>query len=156
MQQRMKTHPLTQQQINALLTASAVGTLATLDADGAPYALPVHFVWEDGSIYIHGLPRGQKLDNIARDGRVSFMTYRMDGLLMPDNDIPCDVNTRYESVVIRGAASLVEDEERKVAILRRIVAKYTPRLKDRPLPPAMVAGTAVIEVTPVSITGKYY
>lgn len=156
MQQRMKEHPLTDAQIHALLCASTVGTLATLDSDGAPYALPVHFVWEDGNVYIHGLPRGQKLDNIARDGRVSFMTYRMDGLLMPDNDIPCDVNTRYESVVIRGAASLVEDEERKVAILRRIVAKYTPRLKDHPLPPAMVAGTAVIEVTPVSITGKYY
>jgi len=156
MQQRMKEHPLADEQIHALLCASTVGTLATLDSDGAPYALPVHFVWEDGNVYIHGLPRGQKLDNIARDGRVSFMTYRMDGLLMPDNDIPCDVNTRYESVVIRGAAALVEDEERKVAILRRIVAKYTPRLKDRPLPPAMVAGTAVIEVTPVSITGKYY
>lgn len=156
MQQRMKTHPLTQQQINALLTTSAVGTLATLDADGAPYALPVHFVWEDGSIYIHGLPRGQKLDNIARDGRVSFMTYRMDGLLMPDNDIPCDVNTQYESVVIRGIAALVEAPERKAAILRRIVEKYTPQLKDHPLPEAMVAGTAVIQVIPETITGKYY
>lgn len=156
MQQRMKDHPLADEQIHALLSTSTVGTLATLDSDGAPYALPVHFVWEDGSIYIHGLPQGQKLDNIARDGRVSFTTCRMDGLVMPDNDIPCDVNTRYQSVVIRGTAALVEDDERKAAILRRIVAKHTPRLKDRPLPPAMVAGTAVIEVTPVSITGKYY
>lgn len=156
MQPRMKTHPLTHQQIDALLTTSAAGTLATLDADGSPYALPVHFVWEDGSIYIHGLPRGQKLDNIARDDRVSFMTYRMDGLLMPDNDIPCDVNTRYESVVIRGTAALVENAERKTAILRRVVEKYTPQLKGRPLPEAMVAGTAVIEVTPITITGKYY
>ena len=156
MQQRMKEHPLTDDQIHALLTASHVGTLATLDADGTPYALPVHFVWEDGNVYIHGLPQGRKLDNIARDGRVSFMTYRMDGLLMPDNDIPCDVNTQYQSVVIRGTASLVNDEERKVAILRRIVSKYTPRLANRPLPPAMVAGTAVIEVTPSAISGKYY
>ena len=156
MQQRMKEHPLTDDQIHALLTASRVGTLATLDADGTPYALPVHFVWEDGNVYIHGLPQGRKLDNIARDGRVSFMTYRMDGLLMPDNDIPCDVNTQYQSVVIRGTASLVNDEERKVAILRRIVSKYTPRLANRPLPPAMVAGTAVIEVTPSAVSGKYY
>ena len=110
----------------------------------------------DGNVYIHGLPQGRKLDNIARDGRVSFMTYRMDGLLMPDNDIPCDVNTQYQSVVIRGTASLVNDEERKVAILRRIVSKYTPRLANRPLPPAMVAGTAVIEVAPSAISGKYY
>lgn len=156
MQQRMKDHPMSPAQIDALLTVSAVGTLATLDADGSPYALPVHFIWEDGRVYIHGLPQGQKLDNIARDGRVSFMTYRMDGLLMPDNDIPCDVNTRYESVVIRGVAALVEDADRKVSILRRIVAKYTPQLANRPLPEAMVACTAVIEVTPNTISGKYY
>ena len=156
MQQRMKDHPLAPAQIDALLTASAVGTLTTLDADGTPYPLPVHFLWEDGRIYIHGLPQGQKLNNITRDGRVGFMTYRMDGLLLPDNDIPCDVNTRYESVVIRGTAALIEDEARKVAILRRIVAKYTPRLKEHPLPEDMLAGTAVIEVTPVSISGKYY
>ena len=48
------------------------------------------------------------------------------------------------------------DPDRKTAILRRIVEKYTPALKDRPLPEAMVAGTAVIEVTPSAITGKYY
>ena len=156
MQQRMKLHPLTDTQIHALLNTASVGTLATLRADGAPYALPVHFLWDAGNIYIHGLPRGQKLANIAADPRVSFTTYRMDGLLMPDNNIPCDVNTQYESVVVQGSAALVTDVARKREILEKIVAKYTPELKNRPLPDAMVAGTAVIEVTPTTISGKYY
>ena len=156
MQQRMKLHPLTDTQIHALLSTASVGTLATLHTDGAPYALPVHFLWEAGNVYIHGLPQGQKLANIAADSRVSFTTYRMDRLLMPDNNIPCDVNTQYESVVVQGSAALVTDVARKREILEKIVAKYTPELKNRPLPDAMVAGTAVIEVTPTTISGKYY
>ena len=43
MQNRMKQHPLTAAQIDALLAAAPVATLATLDADGAPYALPRSF-----------------------------------------------------------------------------------------------------------------
>lgn len=156
MEHRMKTHPLTQEQIDALLYSAPVATLATLDDDGAPYALPVHFVYDAGKLYVHGLPQGQKLSNIARDSRVSFMTYRMDGLLMPDNDIPCDVNTQYESVVIRGNAALVEDIARKKEVLSLIVGKYTPALQSRPLPEPMVRGTAVIEITPAAVTGKYY
>ena len=75
---------------------------------------------------------------------------------MPDNDIPCDVNTRYESVVVRGTAALLEDDGHKREILSLIVAKYTPQLSHRPLPQGMVHGTAVIEITPSAVTGKYY
>ena len=156
MQNRMKTHQLEQGQVEALLDQIQVGSLATLDGAGAPYGVPVHFARAGGKIYIHGLPAGEKVENLKRDGRVCLTAWAMEGLILPEEADPCNVNTAYESVVVRGTARLVEDREEKEAALRAIVAKYTPQLAGIPLPERMVAGTAVIGIDPVETTGKYY
>ena len=56
MQYRMKTHQLPQSEVHALLNRSLTGSLSTIDSDGAPYSVPIHFVFLDGAIYFHGLP----------------------------------------------------------------------------------------------------
>lgn len=50
----------------ALLGRGQVGVLSTSGADGAPYGVPVHYLWQDGKLWFHGLPAGEKLENIAR------------------------------------------------------------------------------------------
>lgn len=156
MQNRMKTHPLTGEQINRLLEHAATGTLATLNPDGTPYCTPIHFVHCDGTICFHGLPRGQKLDNIIRDPRVGFTAYEMAGLLFDPDGKPCDTNTEYESVILSGSAGFVENNGEKKEILKKIVQKYTPQLAGCEFPDNMVKGTAVIRITITEITGKYY
>lgn len=117
MQHRMKTHPLTKERANKLLSTSSVGSLATLNSDGSPYVIPVHFLHYNDSIYIHGLPKGQKIDNIKADRRVNITVYKMDALLLDPDGKPCDTNTKYESVIISGTAALVEDLELKKEVL---------------------------------------
>ncbi len=156
MQNRMKTHPLTEEQVSRLLERADTGVLATLNSDGAPYGTPIHFVHCDGAIYFHGLPKGRKLENIARDPRVNFSVFEMAGLLFDPEEKPCDTNTEYESVILSGSAELVTDVDRKLAILKKIVQKYTPQLAGRELPGNMVNGTAVIRIAITEITGKYY
>ena len=80
----------------------------------------------------------------------------MQGLLMPDTPKPCDVNTAYESVIVLGHAAVVDDLSKKRNALRAIVQKYTPDWADVPLPDGMVKGTAVLEITPLETTGKYF
>lgn len=113
MQHRMKTHPLNRDQIDRLLSRSMTGCLATLNRDGSPYVTPVHFINENGFIYFHGLPKGQKVDNIKSDPRVSMTVYEMDGLLLDAEDKPCDTNTKYQSVIISGMAFFIDDIEEK-------------------------------------------
>lgn len=156
MQYRMKTHQLSEKQIEEILKKEQVGTLATINEDGTPYATPVHFVFENGRLYMHGLPSGQKIENIRRNGSVSFMAYHMNGLLLDENEIPCDTNTAYQSVIVSGNASLLVDLNAKKSVLESIVAKYTPQLLDKALPEKMVKGTAVIIVDITSISGKYW
>ena len=69
MQHRMKEFSMTPEATLALLGRGQVGVLSTSGADGAPYGVPVHYLWQDGKLWFHGLPAGEKLENIARDHR---------------------------------------------------------------------------------------
>ena len=156
MQYRMKMHPLSEERLNNLLSRVQTGSLATLNADGTPYNTPVHFVHINECIYVHGLTKGQKIDNIVRDSKVGFTAYDMQELLLDENGKPCDTNTKYESAIATGIAVLVEDMEDKRVVLKKVVEKYTPHLADVPLPENMVRGTVVIRISIVELTGKYY
>ncbi len=156
MQYRMKTHPLSEEKLNDLLSRVQTGSLATLNEDGTPYNTPVHFVYVNECIYVHGLPKGQKIDNIIRDSKVGFTVYEMQALLLDANGKPCDTNTKYESAIVTGRAALVGDLEEKRMALQKVVEKYTPQLAHVPLPENMVRGTAVIRISIVELTGKYY
>ena len=58
----MKDHQLSDEEAAHLLENTASGVLATLDADGSPYCVPVHFVYVNRKIYIHGLTAGEKIE----------------------------------------------------------------------------------------------
>lgn len=156
MQHRMKTHPLTKQQIKQLLQRAQTGSLATLNPDGTPYSTPIHFIYFDETIFFHGLPKGKKLDNIAHNSKVGFSVYEMEKLLLDPNGKPCDTNTKYESVIISGTAKLLDDMEEKSTVLKKIVEKYTPHLVKNEIPNNMVRGTAVIRIDVTEMTGKYF
>lgn len=154
MQHRMKEHPLTKEQITELLQAQAVGHFSTIGQDGYPYTCPVHFVYLDEKLYFHGLPKGEKLSNIEKNSKICFETCVMEGLILDEK--PCDVNTQYESVIVRGEAKVLEDLALKEKALLAVVEKYTPQLLEVGLPPQMVKGTAVVEITIANCTGKFY
>ena len=154
MQYRMRKHQLSEEEITKLLTKQPVGNLATINENGYPYVVPVHFTYHEGKIYIHGLPKGQKINNIQANEKVCFETYFMKGFILDEK--PCDVNTEYESVVIMGTAAIVDDFDLKEAVLNKIVKKYTPHLEGTKMPDNVIRGTGVIEVTIEECTGKYY
>jgi len=154
MQGRMRANQLTPEQISALLSDAQVGHLGTLNANGFPYVTPVHFVYTEGKIYIHGLSKGQKIENIQRNGHVCFEVAQPGKFLLAD--APCDVNTEYASVIILGEASLVKDDDRKIAALNAIVAKYVPSLAGKAFPSKMLSATGVIQIKILECTGKFY
>lgn len=154
MQARMKQNQLSAEAVEELMNKQPVGRLATQNADGFPYVVPVHFVRLANEIYIHGLNAGQKLANIRTNDKVCFEVDEMDSLILDEK--ACDVNTKYRSVIAFGRAALVEDAAGKIAALDKIVAKYTPQLAGQQYPENMLKGTGVIKITVESITGKYF
>ncbi len=155
MQGRMKEHQLSRAEIETLLTEESVGNLGTISEDGYPYITPVHFVWKDEKIYIHGLRVGQKIDYLTRNPKVGFEVFRMNRLIH-DAELPCDTNTDYQSVIMQGKAQMVTEEDLCIKVLDAVVAKYTPQHAGKSYPPAMLKATGVIEIEPFDITGKYF
>ena len=156
MQNRIKEHSLNKNQIEELLLNNEIGTLSTNNNKGYPYTVPVHYVYDNEKVYIHGLPKGQKIKNIKENNKVCFTTYKMNGYLLDEKENPCDTNTAYESIVVMGTATLVGNLGLKEHILKKIVEKYTPHLVGKELPSPMVKGTVVIEIDVEEISGKYY
>jgi nitroimidazol reductase NimA-like FMN-containing flavoprotein (pyridoxamine 5'-phosphate oxidase superfamily) len=144
---------MTAEQIAVLLSRSAAGTLATVNPDGSPYAAPVHFVASGGKVLIHCGYHGRKFDNIRRDGRVCLAVWEMFGL-RSDGGEPCRTGTNYESVIITGTASVIEDLDRKRSALREFAVKYAPDKDAGDIPDEAVKKTCVIEIESSEITGK--
>ncbi|RXJ93515.1 nimA protein [Malaciobacter molluscorum] len=156
MKHRTKKHLLTQEQIDNLLYRTEVGRLGTYSQDGYPYVLPLHFVYFDNKIYMHGLPKGKKIDNIKFNSNVCFEIDEMISLLYEGVENPCDVNTEFNSIILRGTASLINDFDEKYNALLKIVEKFTPHLTNKQLPPKMVKATAVIKIDILDYVGRYY
>lgn len=156
MRHRTKTHLLTQEQIEELFLRADVGRLGTFSSDGFPYVLPMHFVYFDNKIYMHGLPKGKKIDNIKFNSNVCFEIDEMLSLLYEGVENPCDVNTEFNSIIVEGKASLVSDFDEKQKALSMIVSKFTPHLIGKELPEKMIKVTAVIRVDIINYVGRYY
>lgn len=154
MQNRMKTHPLTQEQIDALFAAEHCMALSMIDEDGAPYVTPLHFVYLGGKVYFHGLPKGKKLDLIEKNPQVGLSIWNYDSLIVADTG--CDTNTKYQSIIAKGSAKILTDLELKETALSAVVKKFTPQHAEGKLPEKMIAGTAVVEITLSDVTGKFY
>jgi len=58
--------------IKKLLAANLVGTLATVNEDGSPWATPVHVFADDEALYWFSKDTQQHSINIERDPRVSL------------------------------------------------------------------------------------
>lgn len=102
---------LPEDNIAEILHAGEEGVLATVGEDGYPYAVPLNYVFHDGSIYFHCALEGHKLDNIAFNPKVSFCVY------VDTELIPAKFSIKFRSVVVFGKAEEVQGDEKKEALL---------------------------------------
>ena len=150
-----------QERIREFLGEEHVGRVASIDGDGFPQVIPMNFVMlEDGAIYMHSHTRGEKLDNMARNGKVGFEVDRELEFLPSYFADPRDASladTLYVSVVIKGTGSVVEDRHEKARALNGLMQKYQPEGGYEPIRPEMgvLDAVAVIKVVPQAVRGKY-
>jgi len=93
-------------------------TLATVNADGTPYCIPISLIVTGNIIYFHCAMEGQKLDNISRNNTVCVSGVRY------TKSVPEKYTNAYESAVAVGKCVIVSDETEKIAALRAICEKY--------------------------------
>jgi len=93
--------------IQNFLDRPRFGTLATIDADGAPFAAVVWYELEGDTILVNSAEGRRWPANLRRDPRCSFM-----------------VEDGYDYVQILGRVRLDDDQGRAQAQMERMAARY--------------------------------
>jgi nitroimidazol reductase NimA-like FMN-containing flavoprotein (pyridoxamine 5'-phosphate oxidase superfamily) len=142
------------------LNSQPVGRIASLDSNGYPQIIPMNFVYNDGAIYMHSHPFGEKLENIRHNPNVGFEVDQHVCFLPSYYFHPTDASqadTLYISVVIKGKAEIVHGKEEKAIALNALMVKYQKEGKYETLDSNMpsVHEVAVIKVIPKEMRGKY-
>lgn len=150
---RRKDRQLSYEETAKILTEAEYGILATVNAEGAPYTVPLSYVFKDGRVYFHCANQGHKIANLAADCRVSFCVVENTRPVYGGNG---GFTTYYESAVVFGAAREVIDWPEKQDALQALCMKYLPEHQDK------IADyiehyknrTLVYAVEPEAVTGK--
>ena len=138
-----------------ILDKSKIPHIGMVDGD-EPYVVPMNYgyAFEDGKlvIYLHGARRGRKLDVMRANPKVFF---EMECDIEPfEGDIACRYGITYASVMGKGLAEIIEDdnEEKKKALS---LLMKTQTGKDFVFEDKMVAFVSVIKIVASEFTAKH-
>ena len=147
---RRTDRAVTEDLAREILARAEHGVLATVGADGWPYAVPVNHVLAGDVLYIHCATEGHKLENIAHEERVSFCAVASARVL------PASLSTLYESAIVFGRAALVTDPSEKRRGLELLAVRFcgalTPEAEKTIATSA--SRTAVVRIRIERIAGK--
>lgn len=109
----MPAEEMTQKEIEQFLACARVGRLSIVLENGQPYVVPVGYAYADGKIFFHTCNKGLKMDAIRRNANVCF-----------EADESLSDASMFKSVIVFGTAEIIEDKERMIPYLQRLIDKY--------------------------------
>ena len=137
------------EECEAILEGAYRGFLSVNGDEGYPYTIPVNFLYADQHIYLHSAMTGHKIDAIKRSPKGCFTV--INDPVKEENDWWFHVS----SVVCFGQIRQIEEEEKRMNILRQFGAKYFPEGYDIDKDLMQNAPrTAVLDFAIDHITGK--
>jgi len=138
------------EELASIIREGAICRLAMID-HGKPYIVPMHYGYDNGTLYFHSAPEGRKLEILRVNPEVCFEIETDTELVTAEK--PCGWGAKFRSVIGYGTASSIEDTAGKAAALAHIMRHYAGS-GDFPFTEQEVSGVAVFSVTITSMTGK--
>ena len=120
--------------IQGFLATKEVAILATLQADGAPLAMPMWFLHAPSGLTMISVVDTQKVRNLRRDPRVSVVAEAVSG------------SGEIRGVVVQGRVEFLDDGPERRALIARFHEKYRRLEKlwgGKAMPPNRVMFTIV-------------
>jgi len=116
--------------------------------EGYPYAVPVNYVYAEGSVYIHCARQGHKIDSILRNPKCSMC------IVEKDDVVPEEFTSYFRSVILFGRASVVEDPGERMKALLLLSDKYSPGENPWAEIERFIKGVCIVRIDIDSVTGK--
>lgn len=117
---RRKVQQLSDEECQQILQAHSHGVLALLGDESYPYAVPMSYVSEPGTLWFHSALEGHKVDAVRAFDKASFC------VVDADNVVPCNYTTCFRSVIAFGRVRVEENVDEKMRALRLLGDKYYP------------------------------
>ena len=128
------------------------GYLSMIDEEGNPYGVPINYFLDKGAhaLYFHCSKTGKKYRALHLHPQVSFVAVAQTQI------IPDRIITHYESALISGTVSFIEDEQEMRVLLGRLCERLAAgELAKRPSVIDMyINAVAIGKITIESISGK--
>src|SRR6266446_4553052 len=103
---------LDEARIQGFLATKEVAVLATVQADGAPLAIPMWFLHAPAALTMISVADTQKVRNLRRDARVSVVAEAVVG------------SGEVRGVTLQGRAEFLSDGPERRALIERFHEKY--------------------------------
>jgi PPOX class probable F420-dependent enzyme len=103
--------------VQRFLATKEVVVLATLQADGAPLAMPMWFLHDPAQLTMISVADTRKVHNLRRDPRVCVVAESV-----TERGAIC-------GVTVQGRAEFLADGPERRALVAGLLAKYDPRLE---------------------------
>jgi nitroimidazol reductase NimA-like FMN-containing flavoprotein (pyridoxamine 5'-phosphate oxidase superfamily) len=108
----MPVREMTAEEIDQFLTCARVGRLGLI-VRNEPYVVPIGFAYADGKIFFHTCSKGMKMEGIKTNPNVCF-----------EVDETMSDATMYKSVILSGTAEIIDEREKMIPYLQRLIDKY--------------------------------
>jgi nitroimidazol reductase NimA-like FMN-containing flavoprotein (pyridoxamine 5'-phosphate oxidase superfamily) len=108
----MSVKEMTCEEIDQFLTCARVGRLGLI-VGGKPYIVPVGYAYADGKIFFHTCSKGLKMEGLRKNPDVCF-----------EVDESLSDATMFKSVLLFGSAETIDDKEKMIPYLQRLIDKY--------------------------------
>ncbi len=122
--------------------------MAVSGDDDYPYALPINYIYDGTSIFIHSAAQGHKTDALKRNPKCSLC------IVDKDDVIPEEFTSYFRSVIAFGTAHFVESTDEKIAALRLLTEKYSPGIDPDAEIARFIKTVCIIRIDIDSVTGK--
>lgn len=122
---RIRRHPerAVPEHAEAFLRAGRVAHVAYA-VEGQPHLLPLLYFYDDGALYLHGVPASATIKALRDGAPVCVNVTILDGLVASRDAKSHSAN--YRSVVVFGRSEVVADLDEKRRVFERMTARFFP------------------------------
>lgn len=101
--------------------------MAMVDEQGKPYVVMMNFGYTDGTLILHGDPKGRKMDIIRKNPNVCITMSTGHSLYKQNEEVACSYGMNYKSIVAEGIVEFVEDYDEKLNALKMVMKQYVDK-----------------------------
>lgn len=153
---RRKDRILTLEEAKEVIRHTPHAVLATVDASGQPYGVPISPALVGDELVFHGTAAdGRKWENLRQNPKVT-VTFVGRGETASD-ELPGEFSVNFASAIVSGVASKVTDEAEKEKLAKAIAMRQVPQAGKEGIDhyyKAFGKGIQVWKIKINSITGK--